>query len=59
MDNRLFRPTGKTCRVWQYFGFIKGEKEDKNCKISKLGVTYAVVWTSKEAYHTVCICTCT
>lgn len=34
---------GKTSKVWQHFGFLKGDKEGKKvvCKICKTGVVHA------------------
>ena len=43
MDGSLVTPKGRTSKVWQHFGFPKGDKEGKKavCKICKVGVVHA------------------
>ena len=43
MADRLITPRNRTSKVWQYFGFPKGQQEGKKayCKICKTGVVHA------------------
>ena len=43
MADHLITPRNRTSKVWQYFGFPKGQREGKKayCKICKTGVVHA------------------
>ena len=51
----IVTPKNRTSKVWEYFGFSKGQKEDKKafCKICKAGVVHAGGTTNLKSHlHT-------